>query len=163
MPASWNIDRPVSPWSTKRLNPTGGVIWLISTTSTRKMPNQMGSMPAASTMGSTIETVRTTIEIPSRNMPMTMKKSVRTASSASGESPISAMPRAMARGMPVKPMATVRNAAPARMKAIMAVVTVAAESVSEKARAVIPPPRAARTSAPRTPMTAASVGEAIPR
>ena len=36
---------PVNPWMTKRLNPTGGVIWAISTTSTTKTPNQIGLYP----------------------------------------------------------------------------------------------------------------------
>ena len=41
----------VIPCSTNRLNPTGGVICAISTTSTMKMPNQRRSIPTASTDG----------------------------------------------------------------------------------------------------------------
>jgi len=41
----------------------------ISTTSTRKMPNQTGSNPACFTIGSTIGSVSTIIEKPSRKQP----------------------------------------------------------------------------------------------
>src|SRR3546814_10840154 len=47
----------VMPDSTNRLNPTGGVIWAISTTKTRKMPNQIKSMPAEVTVGSSMPMV----------------------------------------------------------------------------------------------------------
>ena len=50
----------------------GGVIWAISTTTTTKMPNQMRSIPASRTIGSTTAMVSTTEEIPSRNIPSTM-------------------------------------------------------------------------------------------
>src|SRR5690606_5550807 len=36
-------ERPVIDWITNRLKPTGGVICAISTTTTRKMPNQIAS------------------------------------------------------------------------------------------------------------------------
>ena len=62
----------VMPCSTNRLKPTGGVICAISTTSTRKMPNQRRSMPAASTVGRMTPIVSTTIEMPSRKQPSTM-------------------------------------------------------------------------------------------
>jgi hypothetical protein len=45
------ISRWVMPCSTNRLKPTGGVICAISTTSTTKMPNHSGSIPALSTVG----------------------------------------------------------------------------------------------------------------
>ena len=60
---------PVSPCTTKRLKPTGGVICAISTTSTMKMPNQIRSIFAASTIGMITAVVSTTIEMPSRKQP----------------------------------------------------------------------------------------------
>ena len=59
------------PCSTNRLKPTGGVICAISTTSTTKMPNHSGSMPALITVGMITPIVSTTIEMPSRKHPST--------------------------------------------------------------------------------------------
>src|SRR5215212_10472345 len=52
---------PVSPCTTKRLKPTGGVICAISTTSTMKIPNQIRSIFADSTIGMITAVVSTTI------------------------------------------------------------------------------------------------------
>ena len=60
------------PCSTNRLKPTGGVICAISTTSTTKMPNHSGSMPAFWIVGRMTPIVSTTIEMPSRKQPSTM-------------------------------------------------------------------------------------------
>jgi hypothetical protein len=60
------------PCSTNRLKPTGGVICAISTTSTTKMPNQIGSMPAFCTVGRITPMVSTTMLMPSRKQPSTM-------------------------------------------------------------------------------------------
>ena len=68
--------RRVRPWITNRLKPTGGVICAISTTSTMKMPNQIRSKPAASTVGSSTAMVSTTMEMPSRKQPSTMKNTM---------------------------------------------------------------------------------------
>ena len=59
-------------------------------------------------------------------------------------------------------MATVRKAAPARMKEIMQVVIVAPRSAPHVLSQLSEPPKADRISAPSTPTTAASVGEARP-
>ncbi|MQM40039.1 hypothetical protein KBTX_04081 [wastewater metagenome] len=59
-------------------------------------------------------------------------------------------------------MAVVRKAAPARMNTIMHEVRVAPISPSRKLASVSPPVTAESTSAPATPMAAASVGVAIP-
>ena len=64
--------------------------------------------------------------------------------------------------MPVKPMATVRNDAPARMKAIMQDVFVAPMSPSAKVCLLSEPECQDRISARTTPTAAASVGDAIP-
>ena len=50
----------------------GGVICAISTTTTMKMPNQIRSIPASRTIGSTTAMVSTTDEIPSRKQPRMM-------------------------------------------------------------------------------------------
>ena len=63
------ISRFVMPCSTNRLKPTGGVICAISTTSTMKMPNHSGSMPAFWIVGRITPMVSTTIEMPSRKQP----------------------------------------------------------------------------------------------
>ena len=57
------------PCRTNKLNPTGGVIWAISTTITKKIPNQIISKPACLIIGSIIAIVKTTADIPSRNIP----------------------------------------------------------------------------------------------
>ena len=57
------------PCKTNKLNPTGGVICAISTTTTKKMPNQIISKPACLIIGSIIAIVKTTAEIPSKNIP----------------------------------------------------------------------------------------------
>ncbi len=49
----------------------GSLTWAISTTRTTKMPNQIRSKPAFSTVGSSTPMVSTTIEIPSRKQPRT--------------------------------------------------------------------------------------------
>src|SRR6266702_4678164 len=110
---------PVSPCRTNRLKPTGGVICAISTTSTMKMPNHSRSIPAALTEGRITAEVSTTMEMPSRKQPRTMKSSVSTRIRWPGVSPWRAIQSAIARGIPVKPIATVRKAAPVSMKAIM--------------------------------------------
>ena len=66
------------------------------------------------------------------------------------------------RGMPVKPIAIDRNAAPTRMKLIMHEVRIAPIRLAEKVARVSVPEAAASASAPRTPMVAASVGVATP-
>ena len=60
-------------------------------------------------------------------------------------------------------MATVRNAAPARMKAIMQDMRVAPIRPSTKLAFVSVPAVHERISASSTPTAAASVGEAMPR
>ena len=56
-------------WRTNKLNPTGGVIWAISTTITKYIPNQIISKPACLIIGSIIAIVKTTADIPSKNIP----------------------------------------------------------------------------------------------
>jgi hypothetical protein len=90
------------PCSTKRLKPTGGVICAISTTSTTKMPNQIRSMPAACTVGSSTPMVSTTIEMPSRKQPSTMKNSISASSSCElGDRPSAPIHSARWRGRPM--------------------------------------------------------------
>ena len=55
-----------------KLKPTGGVICAISTTTTKKIPNQIMSKPACLIIGSIIAIVNTTAEMPSRNIPKIM-------------------------------------------------------------------------------------------
>jgi hypothetical protein len=69
---------------------------------------------------------------------------------------------ANSRGSPVKPMASARKAAPARIRAIMHEVRVAPSRLSTKERQVSEPCAAASTSEPTTPMAAASVAVARP-
>ena len=88
--------------------PTGGVICAISTTSTIKMPNQMGSIPAACTAGRMTDVVSTTMEMPSRKHPRMMNSSVRTAISAAWENCLATIHSASIAGSPVKLMAVVR-------------------------------------------------------
>ena len=64
--------------------------------------------------------------------------------------------------MPVKPMATVRKAAPVRMKAIMQEVRIAPMTLAAKVFQSSEPETTDRTSEPTTPSTAASVGVATP-
>ena len=59
-------------------------------------------------------------------------------------------------------MATVRNPAPAMMKAIMQVVVEAASRLSPIPFQLAAPVAQASSIAPVTPITAASVGDAIP-
>jgi hypothetical protein len=54
------------------LKPTGGVTCAISTTTTTKMPNHSGSMPALWMVGISTAIVSTTIEMPSRKQPSRM-------------------------------------------------------------------------------------------
>src|SRR5690554_6376583 len=61
------------------------------------MPNHIRSMPAASTMGSMMEVVSTTTEMPSRKQPRMMKNTVRAASSIQGESSMVPIQAAKAR------------------------------------------------------------------
>ena len=63
------IRSPVIPWITNRLKPTGGVIWAISTTTTRNTPNQILSNPAACTRGRVIGRVMTMLDMPSSTQP----------------------------------------------------------------------------------------------
>ena len=65
-------------------------------------------------------------------------------------------------GIPVNPMATVRKAAPARMKAIMQEVLVAPSKPSIKVFRVSVPVYLERTRERATPTAAASVGDASP-
>src|SRR5438094_4856676 len=153
---------PVRPCSTNRLKPTGGVICAISTTSTTNMPNQSKSIPAAFTEGSMTEEVSTTIEMPSMKQPRMIYSTVSTATSCQAAKPCSPIHCAMIRGTPVNAIATVRKAAPARMKAIMHEVLVAPITLAWKVLQVSDPDVAASTSAPMTPITAASVGVATP-
>ena len=67
--ATSKMPLPVSPCSTKRLKPTGGVICAISTTSTMKMPNHTRSKPVVAMIGSTTETVSTIMLMPSMKQP----------------------------------------------------------------------------------------------
>ena len=66
------------------------------------------------------------------------------------------------RGMPVKPMAIDRKAAPTRMKPIMHEVRIAPIRLVTKVARVSVREAAASASAPSTPMVAASVGVATP-
>ncbi len=91
----------VMPCSTKRLKPTGGVICAISTTITMKMPNQMRSMPAFWMVGRITPMVSTTMEMPSRKQPRTMKKTMSAKSSQKGVSPSPVMNSARWRGNPM--------------------------------------------------------------
>src|ERR1700709_1259828 len=63
---------PLIVCSTNRLNPTGGDTSAISTTSTRKMPNQTGSKPACLIIGTTMVVVNTIMEMPSSAVPSTI-------------------------------------------------------------------------------------------
>ena len=65
------------------------------------MPNQMRSMPAACTVGSSTAMVSTTIEMPSRKQPRMMKKKVSTISSMPGERPSPLTHSASWRGRPM--------------------------------------------------------------
>ena len=69
---------------------------------------------------------------------------------------------ASARGMPVKPIAAVRYAAPAKMNAIMQLVRVAPISESTNPCQVSVPDHHDSASERNTPTTAASVAEASP-
>ena len=69
---------------------------------------------------------------------------------------------AIARGTPVKPIATVRNDAPVRMKAIMHEVRIAPITLAEKVFQLSEREAADRISEPTTPSAADSVGEAMP-
>src|SRR5438552_18539771 len=61
---------------TNRLKPTGGETSAISTTSTRKMPNQTRSKPACFTIGITMAVVSTIMEIPSSAVQSTIYMTV---------------------------------------------------------------------------------------
>src|SRR3954471_7052563 len=73
---------PLMVCSTNRLKPTGGETSAISTTSTRKMPNQTRSKPALFTIGITMAVVSTIMEMPSSAVPSTMYMTVNAAISA---------------------------------------------------------------------------------
>jgi len=83
-----------------RLKPTGGVICDISTTSARKIPNQIGLIPDCVTMGKTTDVVSTMTEIPSRKQPKAMKKMVRHKINWMADSPNVAIHSASTLGMP---------------------------------------------------------------
>lgn len=102
----------VNPWITDRSKPVGGVICDISTTSTTWMPSQNRSTPLRSIIGSTVEVVSTTIEMPSRKQPRSMENRVGATIGMTGESPMAAIRSASWRGMPVKPDARLGMAAP---------------------------------------------------
>ena len=90
------------------------------------MPNQSGSIFAASMTGMSTDAVSTTIEMPSMKQPMTTMRKVSTRRIWPGERPCSPTSEASWRGMPVNPMAPVRNMEPDRMKKIMQLVRTAA-------------------------------------
>ena len=73
---------PLIVCSTNRLKPTGGVTSAISTSKTRKMPNQTGSKPACLIIGMTMTVVSTIIEMPSSAVPSTIYITVNAAISA---------------------------------------------------------------------------------
>ena len=73
---------PLMVCRTNRLKPTGGETSAISTTSTRKMPNQIGSNPACLIIGITIAVVSTIMEMPSSAVPSTIYITVSAAISA---------------------------------------------------------------------------------
>ncbi|KAG1419166.1 hypothetical protein G6F57_023693 [Rhizopus arrhizus] len=89
------------PDSTNRSKPTGGVICAISTTNTMKMPNQIRSMPAACTVGSNTPMVSTTIEMPSRKQPSTMKNTINAMIRPNCDRPNPPIHSASARGRPI--------------------------------------------------------------
>ncbi len=80
-----------------------------------------------------------------------------------GESCISSIQAANARGNPVKPIESDRNAAPIKIKAIIAEVRVAPMRLSKNAEAVKERWKIANVSEPRTPTAAASVAVAQPK
>src|SRR3954465_8735210 len=92
---------PLMVCNTNRLKPTGGETSAISTTSTRKIPNQTRSKPACFTIGMTIAVVSTIIEMPSSAVPSTMYITVSAAISAYELSCRLFTQLASASGMPV--------------------------------------------------------------
>ena len=58
-----------TPLSTKTLSPTGGVMRLISVTTTTMMPNHTGSYPRPTTSGKKIGTVRSSMDSDSNTQP----------------------------------------------------------------------------------------------
>ena len=59
----------ITPFKTKTFNPMGGVIKLISVTTTTKIPNQIRSKPSVCTNGAKIGTVRSIMDIDSNTHP----------------------------------------------------------------------------------------------
>ena len=59
----------ITPFKTKTFNPMGGVIKLISVTTTTKIPNQIRSKPKVCTNGAKIGTVRSIMDIDSNTHP----------------------------------------------------------------------------------------------
>ena len=59
----------ITPFKTKTFNPMGGVIKLISVTTTTKIPNQIRSKPKVCTSGAKMCTVRSIIDIDSKTHP----------------------------------------------------------------------------------------------
>ena len=62
---------PITPLSTKTFKPTGGVIRLISVTTTTIIPNQIGSKPKLVTKGKKIGTVNKSMDKLSNTHPKT--------------------------------------------------------------------------------------------
>ncbi len=122
----------------------------------------MRLIPLCSTIGKTIEVVKTTIEIPSRKKPKTIKNKVSMMMSSVGESPIAEILSASILGMPVKPIARLKKAAPAMMKVIMQDVLVAPNRLSLNVVNERFPVIKDKTNAPNTPSAAASVAVAQP-
>ncbi len=91
-----------------------------------------------------------------------MKSRVSTRIKWLGVRPWWAIQSAIARGIPVKPIATVRKAAPVSMKAIMQEVFIAPMTLAWNAFRSSDPVASERISEPSTPSTAASVGVAMP-
>ena len=68
---SCSAPRPRTPWTTKRLMPTGGVIMAVSMRRMMMMPNHTGSNPSETMTGVMMGTVATIIDSVSMNMPST--------------------------------------------------------------------------------------------
>src|SRR3546814_12824280 len=100
--------------------------------------------------------------MPSRKQPSTAKNIVSTTSSIIGESCISAIHSARCRGMPVKPIATARNAAPARLNEIMQEVLVAPNRLALKDSQFVEPVTASSSTAQATTQPATQRQEARP-
>src|SRR5690554_821132 len=110
-----------------------------------------------------IEVVNTTIDMPSRKHPTTMKKRVRARINIWGDRFMSPIQRAKSLGIPAKPIATVKKADPSSKIAIMHDVRVAARAPSTKLAHVKVRDEYAINNESATPTAAASVGEASPK